>query len=380
MDAAARRGTVDVPVGVGMQEAIETGLADGWVLAGPVWQLSVQGPADETPTWWTAAPVLGLGPGGIAVWVSPDRDATLAPMALESPARRPWERPDEVYLYAANDVARRASIWTDANDTPYADHGRSVRADERVAVCAASTQRQPTEFATPPDQQCEAPDRTYLIQPGDTLASIAEAVYGDPSRFGVIAQANGLNGNNPLTTGRELTIPGCPQGATQSSTTAPADTAGTTPGEEEQAALGEDERALLDAFVQFAHFPSRPTVLRWADSVSLHLADRPPSATFTSQEVSGPVWSIEAEGFRAYTGPFNPLELIADTSFLLAFGAGTHPHCASPPVPPPEGLEDMRRLWIQPEDTSSCTEWFTVDLFIDEDGAVTAVTMDLWEP
>lgn len=148
------------------------------------------------------------------------------------------------------------------------------------------------------------------------------------------------------------------------------------------ALLNDDEQALLDAFVAFARTPTAPapTPLRWADEVSLHLADGPPSARFTPEEATGPVWSIEAEAFRAYNGPFNPLEQITQTTFPLTFGAGPHPHCAAEPVPAPDGLASLRRLWVQPEGTTSCLQWFTVDLFINDDGAVAAVSMDLWEP
>lgn len=54
--------------------------------------------------------------------------------------------------------------------------------------------------------------QVYVVQPGDTLSSIAEAVYGDPLAFGVIASANGITEDNPLQVGQELTIPPNPDG------------------------------------------------------------------------------------------------------------------------------------------------------------------------
>jgi hypothetical protein len=61
---------------------------------------------------------------------------------------------------------------------------------------------------------------------------------------------------------------------------------------------------------------------------------------------------------------------------------GDHPHCASPPVPPPRGMAGARRVSVQPDENSitSCLAWFSVDLFLDEHRNVVAVTLDIWEP
>lgn len=52
-----------------------------------------------------------------------------------------------------------------------------------------------------------AGNRSYEVQPGDTLSTIAEAVYNDPLAFGIIASANGLSGESPLQVGQTLIIP-----------------------------------------------------------------------------------------------------------------------------------------------------------------------------
>jgi hypothetical protein len=49
-------------------------------------------------------------------------------------------------------------------------------------------------------------------------------------------------------------------------------------------------------------------------------------------------------------------------------------------VPPPIQVADLRRVSVQPRDTESCLQWWTVDLFLTPDGKVAAVTLDLWEP
>jgi len=47
----------------------------------------------------------------------------------------------------------------------------------------------------------------YVVQEGDTLKSIAQAVYGNASLWYVIAQANALNGDSDLAVGLSLSIP-----------------------------------------------------------------------------------------------------------------------------------------------------------------------------
>ncbi len=55
----------------------------------------------------------------------------------------------------------------------------------------------------------DKPVKTYVIQPGDTLAKIAQAMYGDASRWKEIYQANKDVIANPdvIQVGVTLTIP-----------------------------------------------------------------------------------------------------------------------------------------------------------------------------
>jgi nucleoid-associated protein YgaU len=47
----------------------------------------------------------------------------------------------------------------------------------------------------------------YVVQEGDTLRSIAQAVYGNASLWYVVAQANALNRDSDLVAGLTLTVP-----------------------------------------------------------------------------------------------------------------------------------------------------------------------------
>jgi len=48
---------------------------------------------------------------------------------------------------------------------------------------------------------------SYVVQGGDTLASIAQAVYGNSQYSYIVAEANGLSGDGDLVAGQSITIP-----------------------------------------------------------------------------------------------------------------------------------------------------------------------------
>jgi LysM repeat protein len=52
-----------------------------------------------------------------------------------------------------------------------------------------------------------ASTQAYVVQQGDTLASIAQAVYGNSSYSYIVAEANGLSGDGDLVVGQSITIP-----------------------------------------------------------------------------------------------------------------------------------------------------------------------------
>ena len=48
---------------------------------------------------------------------------------------------------------------------------------------------------------------SYTVRAGDTLAGIAQAVWGDASLWYKLAEANGLNGDAMLTAGQSIALP-----------------------------------------------------------------------------------------------------------------------------------------------------------------------------
>lgn len=60
-----------------------------------------------------------------------------------------------------------------------------------------------------------APFMEHRVKPGDTLAKIAQAYYGDPRAYVKIAQANGLDPHRTLSEGVVLRIPTAQLGAAE---------------------------------------------------------------------------------------------------------------------------------------------------------------------
>ncbi len=82
----------------------------------------------------------------------------------------------------------------------FTSEGKPVRANVDVSF---------TEFLEPKLDQLETDPEmtTYRIKCGDSLQGIAAALYGDPSRWRLIAEANELDDPRTLPIGRTLSIP-----------------------------------------------------------------------------------------------------------------------------------------------------------------------------
>ena len=82
---------------------------------------------------------------------------------------------------------------------------RNAQLQEQIAAMSAGA------AAAPADEEEDSDSRegwtTYTVKSGDTLISIAQDVYGDGTKFNLIAEANGIDKNNKLRVGQELQIP-----------------------------------------------------------------------------------------------------------------------------------------------------------------------------
>jgi len=103
--------------------------------------------------------------------------------------------------------------------------------------------------------------------------------------------------------------------------------------------------------------------------------------TATVSDADDPdAWVIGAEEWNGYAGPFDVLGPLRREGGITITAVGPQPHCAGPPLETPESFTTMRRLSIQPAGISSCLEWYAIDVFLDDDGRIGGVMLDLWEP
>lgn len=107
------------------------------------------------------------------------------------------------------------------------------------------------------------------------------------------------------------------------------------------------------------------------------------------QERSG--WELrKPRYFRALVGPFSALDVLRrqaeearaagrDAFIVTDYDFG---RCASASIPAPAEMKRYRRISIRPEPATydSCLQWFAVDLYVDDEGKVRGVTLDVYEP
>lgn len=144
-------------------------------------------------------------------------------------------------------------------------------------------------------------------------------------------------------------------------------------------AASERDRLMVAGLIEFAREVGPPALTFAEEGVQLGLGEdlitrRAPS------ELNDPAqWVLATQEFRSHVGPFSALTLLRE-SRSLDVSVGPHPHCASAPVPPPAGVAHLRRVSVHPDAADGCLGWFTVDIYVDAEGIVHAVTLDLWAP
>jgi hypothetical protein len=152
------------------------------------------------------------------------------------------------------------------------------------------------------------------------------------------------------------------------------------------------DEQLAEALHLFAVEPSEANLagIPFADTVGLGLGSEVINevpldhAIGSRADLSDPVsWRIDVPHFRAHSGPFTALkDLRTSDPAQWELSTGPHSSCVGPTVAPSAELAGYRQLSIQPADHtySGCLDWWSVDLFIDDQGRIHAVTLDLYEP
>lgn len=149
------------------------------------------------------------------------------------------------------------------------------------------------------------------------------------------------------------------------------------------AAISREEAAqLIEQLRAFAQEPNAAQAeqLPFARTVRLGLGDALVKEVAAAELSDAGSWSVPTTQDLRWTGlsSLNVLERLAeDEPYVTTLGS--HPHCASPARPAPAAVADHVRVSTQPSEPASCTAWYTVDLFLQDD-KIHAVTLDLYEP
>jgi len=105
-------------------------------------------------------------------------------------------------LYAADGPAWSTKTETDAPPPPAPE---AAATEETAAAEEAVVEEPVAEAAEEPAAEPEV--RTYTVESGDSLWAIAERLYGDGSKYQVIADASGIPNPDLIQPGQVLTIP-----------------------------------------------------------------------------------------------------------------------------------------------------------------------------
>jgi hypothetical protein len=128
---------------------------------------------------------------------------------------------------------------------------------------------------------------------------------------------------------------------------------------------------------------SRAADLPWdPGGVALGLGEAIIHTVDPSELVDPDTWTLGIDTYNGAVGPFSVLDAINRLAAIddMQINEGPHDHCASPPKPAPPGYEGLRRVSVQPWDFDGCLQWWTIDLFLTDDGLIQAITYDFWEP
>ncbi len=166
-----------------------------------------------------AASMPGGGPAGVLAAA----DGGAAPPGIGSDGPYTVESGDTLGQIALKTLgsSRRAADLAKFNGIPVDSPlkvGQELRippaapASAPAPAPAGSPQAQPpaqAKASAPPDPAAPAKDgkRTHTVGKGDTLFALAKRYYGDGGRFRGLAEANGLDPDEPLKVGTELKVP-----------------------------------------------------------------------------------------------------------------------------------------------------------------------------
>lgn len=92
------------------------------------------------------------------------------------------------------------------------------------------------------------------------------------------------------------------------------------------------------------------------------------------------LWVIHRRNFAGYVGPFSAREYLKTDPRTWTVTENGPRSCTFAGADDVPGFEHDRRLTIEPAAIDSCTEWWAVDVYVTQQGAIDAVSLKLVEP
>ena len=141
------------------------------------------------------------------------------------------------------------------------------------------------------------------------------------------------------------------------------------------------DRDLFARLQAFAREPSpeRFARVRFAEEVALGLGGTAEKTVGRGELADRAVWVLDRTSYGGVDGPFSALDTLR-TGGDATVVAGPHNHCAGVPTKFPAPYSGMRQVSGHRTTRDSCIGWWSVELFVDADGRIAGVFLDLWEP
>ena len=191
-----------------------------------------------------------------------------------------------------------------------------------------------------------------------------QAVVPEPGPYELVISAEDPSGR----TSPSVSIPFEPTGVDADSPAPRADTDEPT----------ERDNEIALALLRFARTGEGFDDLGLAPEVEVGLGFDTAVRTVPASGLESPsAWRLDVDQFNGWSGPF---DILPDLTRPTQISAGEITHCAGPPLTVPNRLEGLRRVNLEPFAITSCLEWRAVTVFLDTEGRIAAVHLDLWEP
>lgn len=139
------------------------------------------------------------------------------------------------------------------------------------------------------------------------------------------------------------------------------------------------DRAIVAAFSRFADH--QVTFGSFDTPIALGLGDTLVKTVSPAKSRTADAWVLDTTGYAEREGSVSALDLVRNNLGNLRVTSGPHPTCVGPTAEVPRSLSNGGSLVsIQPRRYSTCIDWWSVDLFVNDVGQIVGVNVSLGSP